>query len=201
MIIKAIKTALKKMDKKYCKLSQIDYSRTELNKNEQHHLAKEKYLERPFAYEFYHQLRKLIDDGEVNFGRPIIQAEVDKRYQHLPCFKKGKIPDFILHVPNTRNVPNVRNNLAVIEFKMATNLDELKADFKKLVSFKKNQDLRYKHAIEVIIGNQHSLESARKRIDGLNNSRGKVITIIEFNTDSWRANDREIKYFDVCNIA
>ena len=48
------------MDKRYCTLSTIDYRK--LNE-------------------------LLIDDGEVDFGGPIIKAEVDKRYQH--CFRKG----------------------------------------------------------------------------------------------------------------
>ena len=178
------------MDKEYCKLSQIDYSRIELNGQL---LAEEKYLERPFAYEFYHQLRKLMDSEEVNFDGPIIQAEVDKHYQH--CFENGKIPDFIIHVPNTHR------NLAVIEFKMTTNLANLEGDFKKLVEFKRNGNLRYAHVIEVIIGNQDSLRSAKEHINQLNKSRGEVITIIEFNTDSWKANDWEVKYFGVRNVA
>lgn len=196
MVIPAIKTALENMNKNYCKLSEIDYSSIGVSKPIREHIAEEKYLERPFAYEFYHQIRKLMDSrGGVNFGGPVIQAEVDKRYQHLPCFENGRIPDFIIHVPNTHK------NLAVIEFKMATNLDNLEDDFKKLMKFKKNQDLRYMYAIEVIIGNQASLRSARERVNRLNNSGDEVITIIEFNTDSWRANDREIRYSDVRNVA
>jgi len=145
------------------------------------YIIKEKYLERPFAYEFYHQLRKLIDNGGVDFGGPVIQAEVDKRYQHY--FKNGKIPDFIIHVPNTRQ------NLAVIEFKLATNLGSLEHDFEKLVEFKNNEGLKYMHVIEVIIGNETSLRNAKRYIMGLNKSKLKGITIIEFNTDSWKVND------------
>ncbi len=61
MVILAIKTALENMDKKYCKLSQIDYSNVRVNESTKKYLMEEKYLERPFAYEFYHQLRKLMD--------------------------------------------------------------------------------------------------------------------------------------------
>ena len=81
MVIDAIKMALEEMDREYCMLSQIDYRRLEVNESIRKNLSKEKYLERPFAYEFYHQLRKLMDSGEVDFGGPIIQAEVDKNYQ------------------------------------------------------------------------------------------------------------------------
>ena len=193
MVIPAIKTALENMDKNYCKLSQIDYSRIGVNESFREHLAEEKYLERPFAYEFYHRLRKLMDSGDVDFGGPVIQAEVDKRYQH--CFTTGKIPDFIIHVPNARP------NLAVIEFKLATNLGSLEHDFEKLVDFKKNKDLKYTHVIEVIIGNGNSLRHAKERIMQLNKSEGEEITIIEFNTDSWKVNDWKIRYSDVRNVA
>ena len=169
------------MDKKYCKLSKIDYSMLGVNESTKKHLVEEKYLERPFAYEFYHQLRKLIDNGDVDFGGPIIQAEVDKRYQHY--FKNGKIPDFILHVPNTQQ------NLAVIEFKLATNFNKLEHDFVKLVQFKNNEYLKYTHVIEVIIGNETSLRDAKEYIMRLNKSEVEEITIIEFNTDSWKVND------------
>lgn len=181
MVISAIKTALGNMDKKYCKPSQTDYSAVGVNESTKEHLVKEKYFERPFAYEFYHQLRKLIDNDDVDFGGPVIQAEVDKRYQHY--FKNGKIPDFIMHVPNTRQ------NLAVIEFKLATNLGSLEYDFEKLVEFKNNEDLKYTHVIEVIIGNETSLINAKEYIMRLNKSEIEEITIIEFNTDSWKVNN------------
>lgn len=187
-VIEAIKMALEKMDKEYCTLSQIDYS--EIDESIRKPIAEEKYLERPFAYEFYHQLRKLMDSGNVDFGGPIIQAEVDKRYQH--CFINGKIPDFIIHVPN--NPPN----LAVIELKLATNLDEpygIKHDLKKLVEFKTNEDLKYTYGIEVVIGSKNHLEDGKKRIRQLKNkTHGEEILIIEFNTDSWRVNESRIRY-------
>lgn len=186
MVVEALKMALRKTDKKYCALSQIDYSRIEMNSSTKELLKEKKYLERPFAYEFYHQLRTLMDNSNVNFGGPIIQAEVDKRYQH--CFENGKIPDFIIHMPNDSK------NLAVIEFKLANNLGKLEHDFKKLVRFKEIEDLKYSHAIEVIIGNESSLTLAKERIMQLNKHMGLEITIIEFNTDSWEVNDWIIRY-------
>ena len=181
MVISAIKTALGNMDKKYCKPSQTDYSEVGVNESTKEYLVKEKYFERPFAYEFYHQLRKLIDNGDVDFGGPIIQAEVDKRYQH--CFKNGKIPDFIIHVPNTRQ------NLAVIEFKLASYFSRLEHDFEKLIQFKNNEDLKYTYVIEVIIGNETSLRNAKRYIMQLKKSEVEEITIIKFDTDSWKVND------------
>jgi hypothetical protein len=179
MVIEAIKNSLKKIDKEYCKLSQKDYTQAEF-------LAREKYLERPFAYEFYHQLRKLMDCGEVDFGGPIIQAEVSKEYQH--CFINGKIPDFVIHLPNKNK------NLAVIEFKLATNPKGFEDDFKKLVEFKKNKYLEYDNAVEVVIGSGSELIKAKEKINQLNKSSGEEIIIIEFNTDSWDATESNIRF-------
>jgi len=93
-------------------------------------------LETPIAFEFYYQLRKLIDNGDVDFSGPVIQAEVDKRYQH--CFEKGKIPDFIIHIPNSNK------NLAVIEFKLAIRLkSNIKQVIEKLAKFRTDLQLNY----------------------------------------------------------
>jgi hypothetical protein len=191
MVNKAIKMALEKIDKKYCRLSQKDYAT--LDESIKETLRKEKYLERPVAYEFYHQLRTLMDKGVIDFCGPIIQAEVDKNYQH--CFENGKIPDFIIHVPNRGE----DKNLAVIEFKLANNLHRIEEDFKKLVKFKEHKHLKYSHAVEVIIGDESSLRRAKKLIRQMNKSDGEEIIIIEFDTDSWKANDWKIRYSDVCN--
>ena len=180
--------ALENMDKKYCKLSQIDYSKIGLNEPLVELLAEKKYLERPVAYEFYHQFRKLMDSGKVNFGGPIIQAEVDKRYQH--CFENGKIPDFIIHIPNTET------NLAVIEFKLTSNISNVKGDFKKLVKFK--EVLNYQYVVQVIVGNTSSLGKAREHI-GEPSADGEKIIIIEFNVDSWKVESREIEYKCNCD--
>jgi hypothetical protein len=186
-IVKATKLALENMDQNYCKLSQVDYSEIEGMKSFILSLSKEKYLERPFAYEFYHQLRSLMDKGIVDFGEPIIQAEVDKRYQH--CFERGKSPDFIIHLPNSKR------NLAVIEFKLATRVKEdIKEDFKKIVEFKTNFDLKYRFGIEVILGTKKSLEKRKRDINNWNRTEGEEIIIIEFDTDSWKADHSVIKF-------
>ena len=184
MVVLAIKTALENIDKNYCKLSQIDYSMLGVKKSTKKLLEVEKYLERPFAYEFYHQLRKLIDGGDVTFDGPVIQAEVDKRYQH--CFENGKIPDFIIHEPNTRK------NLAVIELKLASNYENLEGDLKKLVEFKNNKDLKYAFAIEIIIGNHAFLKKAKECILRMEQIRGEEIIIIDYNTDSRKVKDWKI---------
>jgi len=164
------------MDKRFVKLSKKVYEASSLKI--------EKYQERPFAYEFYHQLRKLLDEGQVDFGGYFVQPEVNKEYQHY--FEQGKIPDFIIHIPNTNK------NLAVIEFKLATS-SRIENDLQKLVEFKK-PELKYDYAIEVIIGNGISLERARKTIEKLSKRIGEEIIIIWFNTDSWRTKESIIKY-------
>ncbi len=184
MVVLAIKTALENIDKSYCKLSQIDYSMLEVNESTKKLLEVEKYLERPLAYEFYHQLRKLIDSGDVTFDGPVIQAEVNKRYQH--CFENGKIPDFIIHEPGTQK------NLAVIELKLASNFRNLKGDLKKLVEFKNNQALEYAFAIEIIIGDNAFLNKAKECILGMEKTKGEEIIIIYYNTCSRKVEDRKI---------
>ncbi|KKM69675.1 hypothetical protein LCGC14_1448360 [marine sediment metagenome] len=180
-IIEPIKLALNKMNKNFCELSKIDYKYIEATNGLVDYLKGEKYLERPIAYEFYHQLRKLIDEGDVDFGEPIIQAEVDKNYQH--CFRNGKMPDFIIHLPN------FNKNLAIIEFKLATRKKEdIKYDFKKIVKFKTYPRLRYTYGIEVILGNKRSLAIRMKDINNWNRTEGEEIIIIEFDTDNWKAN-------------
>lgn len=178
-VVIAIKTALEKMEKSYCKLSKLNYKY--MDDVVRDPALENKYLERPFAYEFYHQLRKMMETGEINFGGPIIQAEVDKRYQK--CFEDGKIPDFLIHVPSScqKNA-----NLAVIEFKLASNRDGVRNDLKKLVEFKKNKGLKYKYGIEVIIGNTSSLSKIKDYICIFNKLQGEEITIIFFNTDVWK---------------
>lgn len=126
--------ALENMDKNFCILS--------------NNLGRIKYLERPIAYEFYHQFRKLIDEEKF-----VIQGEVDKRYQHY--FKKGKVPDFIIHIPNTQN------NFVVIEMKLANNIRNIEKDFQKLNEFKK---LHYKNLVEIIIGYDKNLKNAKEKI-------------------------------------
>lgn len=190
MLIKAIKLSLENMNGKFTDLSRLKFDQIDQILREK--LQEQKIQERPFAYEFYHQFRKLWDSGCIIglFSEDIvIQAEVSKKYQDIPNL--NKIPDFLLHKPNTDK------NFAVIEFKLAfyktTFNSDIKEDFKKLVAFK--QKLHYDHLIEVVIGQKTQLTTAKERIENnLNDSDGEEIIIIEFDTKSWRANDYKIKY-------
>lgn len=189
-LINSLKTALKNMDKKYYMLSRRYVTNLKNNPELLSLLNKNKYLERPFAYEFYHQLRKLTENGEVDLGGHFIQAEVDKKYQHY--FESGKIPDFIIHIPNTDQ------NLAVIEFKLASNpTNVILKDFEKLIEFK--QRLRYSYGVEVILGNKAEIakqkEDIRTKIGIKNSGENEVIIIwFEFEDNYQKADIWEI-YF------
>ncbi len=186
-VVEVVKLALDSMEKDYCSLSKLIYENIEASDSIIIVLKEEKYLERPFAYEFYHQLRRLLDEGRVDFGEPIIQAEVDKRYQNI--FKKGKIPDFIIHLPNSKR------NLVVIEFKLATRkAEDIKKDIRKLVKFKTKEELNYDYGVEVILGTNQDLDVLRADINNWNKFEGEEIIIIEFNTDSWKANHSVIQF-------
>lgn len=177
MLIDVIKEALEKMDPKYCKLSYLDYKNTDFPEL----LSKAKYLERPFAYEFYHQLRRLIENNRVNFGGALVQVEVDKRYQHIPAVED--IPDFIIHLPNSP-----KNNIAVIEFKLASQkVGDIKDDLDKLVKFQ-GPHLMYDHIVEVIIGSKKELELRRGPLRSKVQSLKEPITLVEFDVGSWQAN-------------
>jgi hypothetical protein len=172
MVTKAIKDALDNMDKNYCLL------------------AGGRYQERPICYEFYHHLRKLIESGKIIF-QGVVQAEPNKRYQHYTVLGRGgKQPDFIIHIPD-----DTENNLAIIEFKMANRIKDLKHDLEKLSNFGRGE-LTYKYLIEVVIGNKNSLAQAGEFIRSWHDSNtGEEIIIIEFNISSWKvANDYKIRY-------
>jgi len=157
-IIEAIELSLENMNKDYCLLSNLRYNCIKASNSTIKILEKEKFLERPFAYEFYHQLRKLLDNGDVNFGGPIIQAEVDKRYQKVIEKDIGKIPDFIIHSPSTDE------NVAIIELKLATRgIKDIIIDFRKIKEFKTNSDLLYLYGIEVLIGDSNSIGKKKKK--------------------------------------
>ncbi len=184
MVIEAIETALKNINPCYCDLSRIIYSQSAVDQ----YPAKEKYLERPFAYEFYHQFRRLIDEGRLDFGDSVIQAEVDKRYQRLAAL--GKIPDFILHTPNCTD-----KNLAVIEFKLASNNRKpLVDDLKKLVSFKRVEAASYKYLVEVIIGNSTELGEAWERINQLATVEGEEISMVSYDVNERKTEHRIILF-------
>jgi len=185
MLIKSIKLSLENMNRKFTDLSKLKFEEKspELKKE----LIKQKIQERPFAYEFYHQFRKMWDDGSIGSIFPndiVIQAEFNKVYQGIIGCEK--IPDFLLHKPSTQE------NIAIIEFKLASNYSDLKEDFNKLFKFR--EILHYKFLIEVVIGEDSELTTAKKHIDQLKKLNGEAIIVIYFNSEKWKSNDYKIKY-------
>lgn len=174
-----VKEALENIDLEYVKLSRLIYGRNSLNT----HVFQEK----PFAYEFYHQYRKL---HENTFERIVIQAEVNKSFQDYPNCKK--MPDFILHVPD-----NHENNIGVIEFKRAyingrSNAPGIRKDFDKLVQFKK-PPLNYNNIIEVIIGTTDEINRQKRLIKS--KEEGEVIWILWFNIEILGVEKEKILWF------
>lgn len=165
-LIESIKLALSNVERCYCLLPEG------------------RYQERAICYEFYHQFRKLIDTGEVDLGGRVVQAEVDKRYQHYDNLEK--IPDFVFHIPDTQN------NLAVIEVKMASDLNGIEEDLKKLFIF--GQNLNYHHLVQIVIGNNASLSRARRHIRRLETQNAREIVVIFLDTDSWKVSGKKILY-------
>lgn len=185
MLLNAIKLSLENMNRKFTDLSKLEFD--EISEEFKKIVIEQKIQERPFAYEFYHQFRKMWDCGSIVSivsSDLVIQAEVNKRYQNIPdC---GKIPDFLLHKPGTHE------NFAVIEFKLASNQSELKDDFNKLFKFR--TELGYTFIFEVILGKDDELTNVINHINQLRSSNGEEIIIICFNTTTWKANDFKIKY-------
>lgn len=182
MITDYIVQALKEVDPDYCKLSKLKYEQLD-NPTE---LSEIKYLERPYAYEFYYQFRKLIELEKIKLeNNALIQGEVDKNYQKISGI--NRIPDFLIHSPSSSE------NLGVIEFKLASrNYSEIKADFDKLLDFKRL--LRYEELIEVLIGDDDDLEKNRTKLKDIVSEDDHNLIVIFFNTSNRTIEKLKIKY-------
>lgn len=104
-------------------------------------LGGEKYRERVYAYELYHQLRSIWTSTQF-----FLNGEVDKKGH--PCFPGiGPQPDLLVHEPNTTN------NVAVFEIKACNaQNDGIDADLGKLNYFRKN--VGYRRAIYLVYGTE-----------------------------------------------
>ena len=141
--IDLLRKALESLDWNYVTLSRVQYFH---GKKPPEFVKKEHWLERPFAYEFYHQLRCLWRAGGFD-SDCVIHAEVYKKYQAIKDL--DKMPDFLFHLPE----PN--RNVAVVEVKLAAN-DGLQNDLNKLTVFQ--EILHYEYLVEIVIGTDAELE-------------------------------------------
>jgi hypothetical protein len=179
-MIEEIKTALSNIDWQYVTLSRLRYddSITPVSFGDLH------WLERPFAYEIYHQLRCLQNAPNYDL-KCAIHAEVLKNYQEIRDLKK--MPDLLLHVPNTER------NLAVIEIKLASNkLKYLKDDLNKLALFQRV--LRYENLIEVVIGKDEEFPPINELLDKVDVDNGTPIDVLFLSLDDHRIERHPIKY-------
>lgn len=152
--------------------------------------------ERPFAYEFYHQFRKLWENGKIvdlGYGHTTTQAEVHKGYQDIPRLKK--MPDLLVHRAGGKEPGD---QVAVLEFKLATNTSKFQEDFNKLIDFR--QFLEYQFGIEIIIGTEADLRTAQnyiaKTLTNPNQYHWKSISlnVIYFECEQWRAMIEQREY-------
>jgi hypothetical protein len=183
MLVKAVKHALEKMDPRFLRMSGLIFDPNTDEFLRQLGESQEKLLERPFAYEFYHQMRHLWDIGAelvAPFADVVIQGEVDKGYQTIRHL--DRIPDFLLHRPNSD-----ARNFAVIEVKLAAFANRIEQDFDKFVSFRNRRG--YAHLVEIVIGRASELDKARLRTFSQQGQNLVDISVILFNTDTWQAMD------------
>jgi hypothetical protein len=147
----------------------------------------ERYGERVFCYEFYHQLRKLIDkEREINanfLNEAKLQAEVQKM-QILELIKsfglnlmKGEYaPDFLMHSPG-----NANSHPCVIEVKCEHDISARKvfSDLFKLNEFIIKYNYKCGIFLSINSNNQHInnvLEELKSKIQNLE-GRGSIIVI------------------------
>ncbi len=129
--LRLISEALEKVDPLYVR--QYEY-----NEDEDHKAILDQ-VERCFAYELYHQLSTLLDNG-FNLGKDIvINAEIPKKgypQAESSTKKKGKIfPDIVIHAGQNNHDPN--KQLLVCEIKRNTSKtspikEDIKTDLAKL---------------------------------------------------------------------
>lgn len=108
--------------------------------------AKERWLERPYAYEFYHQMRSCWrEDCHL-----IISGEISKKgHSVFESLDAGKpIPDFLIHRPGS-----MVNNCAVIEVKSQNAYRKgIYRDVEKLLTFKYR--IGYRQMIYLFFGEE-----------------------------------------------
>jgi len=179
-MIEQIKTAVEQIDWRNVTLSRLRYGNGFVPVG----LGDPHWLERPFAYEIYHQLR-------VNTNAPVdcvVQAEVLKTYQEIREIKK--MPDLLFHVPDSGR------NISVIEIKLASNTQKkLEDDLDKLALFRRV--LKYELLVEILIGGEAELKEMHVMLDKLDNSGATPISILTLSLDSRRTDIRTIKFREV----
>lgn len=169
-LIKGLLQSLASVEKDFVYVDQKHYYR-----------KKSSWLERPFHFELYHQLRLTFKDKLKNYK---IQAEVEKASHNSGI---GNLrPDLIFHIPG--NIDGA-SQLIHIEVKPAKSknskhLKKIIDDLEKLSKFKAK--LKYDISVLVLFGPINELSNTILFIErddsideGLNDYRDRVLNIIE----------------------
>jgi len=139
------------------------------------------WLERPFHFEFYHQLRLKFNDKLKNY---VIQCEIEKA-----CHDSGVgnlRPDLIFHIPGKIDGCSQLINIEIKPVKPNNNthLKRIIKDFEKLSQLK--EKLGYNISILVLFGQKTELSNTLLFIEGkdsndkeLNLLRNKIINDIK----------------------
>src|SRR5882724_996059 len=177
-MVDQIETALAQLDWRYVRLSRLRYANSRIKTGDP------RWLERPFAYEIYHQLR-CIWDKEPEFDC-VIQAEVFKHYQEIR--ELAKMPDLLIHLPDS-----TERNLAVVEIKLASNRQKnLISDLNKLAMFQRI--LKYKTLVEVIIGAHNEIDDLQHRIEKLSQRGGANIDVLFLSIDDHKVQRKALTW-------
>ncbi len=189
-VLRTVRDARQQMEKRFTTLSGLSWVAFDdrgLNQT----LEDDNLQERPYAYEFYHQMRKLRerpDAANLGLNELAIQAEVNKSHQNIPHLRK--MPDFL-----SRRV-NSDERLAVFEFKVTRRLEELNDDIFKLINFR--HILLYRYGVEVIIGRTPEPAAVSTLLDHMGNSNpwGAIYNsfIVYFDVNTWTAMIRQRAY-------
>lgn len=146
--------------------------------NRKHYYRKESsWLERPFHFEFYHQLRLRFKENLKNY---VIQAEVEKASHNSGI--ENLRPDLIFHIPGNNDESS---QLIHIEVKPAKpynikHYEEIIIDLEKLSKFK--DKLHYNISVLVLFGPFNELTQSILFIEGddcnneeLNDKRDRIL--------------------------
>lgn len=149
-LIERLLQALASIEKDFVYVDQKHYYR-----------KKSSWLERPFHFELYHQIRLIFKDKLKNY---VIQAEIEKSSHNSKVGKKR--PDLIFHIPGDLNRSSQLIHIEVKPAKSNDNahLKEIIDDLKKLSYFKVK--LNYNISALVLFGPSNDLSDAILFIDG-----------------------------------
>ncbi len=128
--IKLVYKAMSRVDQKYSSFVTADIL------NEERRIARE----RVYAYELYHQMRCLQDQG--NFAFFDINAEVDKAGHTI--IEENFKPDIIIHKQG-----DMDHNLCVMEVKVNFDREGIRKDFETILTMM--EKYRYSYGIFIII--------------------------------------------------